>query len=760
MARRDATGAQERLAPSLGLAQTMAQPGYSRLVRAEPWIHRAVPVLLVIFLSIVGASGLLQVTSAREDALKSSAEDIDIAVALATARIKELSASLSGNPITDDTMNALLPRTALTPGRRLILLDGAGKILHASPADLGRVATFEDLVVEPTPLLVFAERAGVMTTRLAKGGQTLVAVRKLPEIAATTASYVALMEPLDSVLATWVARTQAIVTLIVTLGGVVAALGAAFYFQAARARQADRICSSMTARIDSALTEARSGLWEWDIARGRFFWSDSMFRLIGYEPTGALLSFGEVNSLVNKQDGDLFLIADRMLSDGRASMEHDFRMRHASGAWVWLRARLQMSREADAAYPRLIGVVIDVTEQKKYEEQSRQSDERLEDAIDSISESFVLCDDQDRLILCNGKFRTIYGLAEGADLAGQDYRALVCGHETEAVCGFVRGRPARDYETQLPDGRWLQVSERRTLDGGLVAVGTDITIHKDQESRLMESERQLIATVTDLRHSQRDLQVKRDELTDLADNYRRQRIAAEEASRAKTEFLANMSHELRTPLNAIIGFSEIMEHRLFGCLGSDKYEEYVSHIRKSGSGLLAIIDDILEMSRIETGKVALERETVTIEAIIDAAVAQVRPDAGQKTISLHVTNSSHGLLDCDPRALRHALVQFLRNAIKFTPTGGQAAMRVRNTADGVNIFIEDTGVGIPREQLHRFGMPFEVIDGKLDNGNKGSGLGAAIARSLVELHGGSVRVRSLVGTGTMVMVHLPIKRAA
>jgi len=136
------------------------------------------------------------------------------------------------------------------------------------------------------------------------------------------------------------------------------------------------------------------------------------------------------------------------------------------------------------------------------------------------------------------------------------------------------------------------------------------------------------------------------------------------------------------------------------------------------------------------------------------------PEADRKTISVHLTNSSRRTINADPRALRQALVQFLRNAIKFTPEGGKAAMRVRNTAEGVNIFIEDTGVGIPSEHLHRFGKPFELIDGKLDNGCKGSGLGAAIARSLVELHGGTVRVRSLVGTGTMVMVHLPAGREA
>ena len=231
---------------------------------------------------------------------------------------------------------------------------------------------------------------------------------------------------------------------------------------------------------------------------------------------------------------------------------------------------------------------------------------------------------------------------------------------------------------------------------------------------------------------------------------------AEAANIAKTEFLANMSHELRTPLNHIIGFSEMMEQRLFGALGSDKYEEYVSHIHKSGSGLLSIIDDILEMSRIEAGRVILERDDVNVVQVIEAAIAQVKPDADAKKIALYTQNTCKATVNADARALRHALVQLLRNAVKFTPVGGEAAVRVRHTCSGINIFIEDTGIGIAKEHLDRFGRPFELLDGKLENGNKGSGLGVAIAKSLVDMHGGSIRVRSFVGAGTIVMIHLPL----
>ena len=760
MERKAAPSAQGRFASSQGLAQTMAQPGYAKLMRAEPWIHRAVPVLIVIFLSIVGASGLLQITSAREEVIDGARKDIEVIAMLAKARLKMLNPTLDPALTTDEMVSALFPAGMVTGERRLLLMTEDGKVLRSSPVSIGQVSFLDEVIAGPLPLMTFAERAGVMTVKLIRGKEALATVRKISGAGEGMVSHVAVYEPMDSVLATWVSRTRAVVTLFITLGGVVAALGAAFYVQAARARQADRICSGMTARIDTALSEARCGLWEWDIARGRFFWSDSMYEMIGYERTEDLLGFGEINALVNKDDGDLFGIADRMMTEGSQTEELEFRMRHANGHWVWLRARLQLTRDLDIAYPRLVGVVIDVTEQKRFAEETRRADERLSDAINSISEAFVLWDDDNRLVLCNSKFRSMYNLMDGRDIRGERYEALVPALDQNSglqVTSDIRSAcGARQYEVQLSDGRWLQVSERRTDDGGFVSIGTDITSHKDQETRLIDSEKRLLATVADLRKSRQALQFKTIELAELANNYREQRVAAETANRAKTEFLANMSHELRTPLNHIIGFSEMMEQRLFGALGSDKYEEYVSHIHKSGSGLLSIIDDILEMSRIEAGRVILERDDVNVVQVIEAAIAQVKPDADAKKIALYTQNTCKATVNADARALRHALVQLLRNAVKFTPVGGEAAVRVRHTCSGINIFIEDTGIGIAKEHLDRFGRPFELLDGKLENGNKGSGLGVAIAKSLVDMHGGSIRVRSFVGAGTIVMIHLPL----
>src|SRR5205085_9928460 len=173
-------------------------------------------------------------------------------------------------------------------------------------------------------------------------------------------------------------------------------------------------------------------------------------------------------------------------------------------------------------------------------------------------------------------------------------------------------RGARTFEAQLEDGRWMHISERRTKDGGYVSVGTDITKVKQHEQKLIEGEKRRIATILDLRKSQQALEQQTGELADLAEKYAEEKTRAEEANQAKSKFLANMSHELRTPLNAIIGFSEFMESGMFGRLGAEKYQEYCHDILTSGHYLLEVINDILDMSKIEAGRMKLDMEPLDL----------------------------------------------------------------------------------------------------------------------------------------------------
>lgn len=759
MARDGAANAWTAVAVNRGIAGAHVPPGSAVTPSAAPWMHRLVGVLIVIFLSIVGTSGLVHLISAREDVINSNRVSAEMLAAIA-------SVSLDGVTSSTGTLADQVPAAALVPGQQLLVLDAKGAITAALPEAIRQPDSLQQVLHQPGDIAALARRLQARPMAMVNGKEAIVAVRAIRTLQGAPEGYVAVIHPMETVLASWFARTLAIIMLVFALAAVVAALGAAFYSQAARTQAAFRMCNSLSDRIDTALTEARCGLWEWDIAHARFFWSDSMYDLLGLERAGDVLGFGEFNELVHAEDGDLFTIAHHMLERGIEMQEHEFRMRHASGAWLWMRARLQMTRETAPGTPRLIGVINDITEQKRLAAETRQAaeatrlaDVRLSQAINSISEAFALWDADGKLVLCNAKFRHLHNIPVDANIHGLCYDRL---NPDTAFPGQIQSRSiATDdrhnctFEVELPNQRWLLVSERRTEDSGFVSVGTDISTQKDQEKRLINSEHALLETVAHLKKSQQALQSKTIELAELADSYRAQRIAAETASRAKTEFLANMSHELRTPLNHIIGFSDIMSQRLFGALGSDKYDEYVLAIHSSGTGLLTIIDDILEMSKIETGRISITREKIDIDTIVGAVVAQMQFEADDKGITLSIDSNSHAYLYADARALRHALSQFVRNALKFTPEGGKADVRVRRAPDGVNIYIQDTGIGIPADQLHRLGKPFEVIDGKLCNGCKGSGLGVAIAKSLIELHGGAFKVRSQVGVGTIVMIHLP-----
>ncbi len=318
-----------------------------------------------------------------------------------------------------------------------------------------------------------------------------------------------------------------------------------------------------------------------------------------------------------------------------------------------------------------------------------------------------------------------------------------------------RADDGRAYEAQLEDGRWLQISERRTKDGGFVSVGTDITALKQQEERLMESERALLATVADLRRSRQTLEAQAQQLVELAERYAEEKTRAEDANRAKSEFLANMSHELRTPLNAIIGFSEIMESGTFGPIGSPKYIEYCQDIRTSGTFLLDVIDDILDMSKIEAGRFQLEIEPLDLGEIVEECVRITSLKAQEKEIGMTVDIGANLGLKGDRRAIKQVLLNVMSNAVKFTKTEGRIKVRARSVGSAVTISIEDSGIGIPKDAIQKLGRPFEQVANQFSKAHKGSGLGLAISRSLVELHAGALRIRSAERKGTIVTVRLP-----
>jgi two-component system cell cycle sensor histidine kinase PleC len=362
--------------------------------------------------------------------------------------------------------------------------------------------------------------------------------------------------------------------------------------------------------------------------------------------------------------------------------------------------------------------------------------------------------------MCNSKYQQLHGIPDSAAQPGTPYAEVIAAGRKPLVRSQVvsEGRPeegARSFELQLEDGRWLQINERRTKDGGFVSVGTDITQLKRHESKLVDGERRLMATIADLRQSRQKLELQAQQLVELADKYAEEKDRAEEANKTKSEFLANISHELRTPLNAIIGFSEIMQSGMFGELGSPKYREYCQDIHDSGTYLLGVINDILDMSRIEAGRLVLDLEELVLDDLVEESIRIVSAQASTQKIEVRPEVGANLRLAGDRRAIKQIMLNLLSNAVKFTPAGGHITVRARSTGSAVIFSVEDTGIGIPKEALRNLGRPFEQVENQFTKSHRGSGLGLAITSSLVALHGGAMRIRSREGHGTVVSVRFP-----
>ncbi len=280
------------------------------------------------------------------------------------------------------------------------------------------------------------------------------------------------------------------------------------------------------------------------------------------------------------------------------------------------------------------------------------------------------------------------------------------------------------------------------------------------EEALLESEHALRERVADLEEAHHKLKTQGESLAHLADDLLLARDEARAADRSKSEFLATMSHELRTPLNAVIGFSEIIKDEAFGPVGNTQYRGYAVDINDCGRHLLSLINDILDLSRIESGTGLIHDDRVEIPVIVRSALKLVGQRAAQRRIvpELQLPDQLPALR-ADERKLKKILVNLLANAIKFTNPGGTVAFRVWCRKDSGFVFqISDTGIGVAPEDIPKALSRFGQVDSDLSRQYEGTGLGLPLTKALVEQHGGTLDFQSEVGVGTTVTVRFPAER--
>jgi signal transduction histidine kinase/sensor domain CHASE-containing protein len=348
--------------------------------------------------------------------------------------------------------------------------------------------------------------------------------------------------------------------------------------------------------------------------------------------------------------------------------------------------------------------------------------------IEAIEYGISVFDKDGRLLLHNQAWQRIWDLPdrflrEGAPVAPTIDWALSEGGYS------LLPDPTRPADLRPQDGigghRWTYRKDEQVIEvqrlpvaeiGGFISISRDLTQRLQHEEELVQAWEQAVL-----------------------------------ANRAKSEFLANISHELRTPLNAVIGFSEVLELEIFGPLANERYRAYISDIKASGTHLLSLINDILDLSKIEAGKFALKIDEVECSEMMNAVARLIRPRA--EAGALHFT--VHPLADpvaigCDERAVKQVLINLLSNAIKFTPAGGRVELECRLAEDGVAFVVRDTGIGISAQDIETALAPFGQIDSHLSRRFEGTGLGLPIVKGICELHGGSLLLESVVGRGTTV----------
>ena len=526
--------------------------------------------------------------------------------------------------------------------------------------------------------------------------------------------------------------------------------------QISKAERVRRAFNESERRFRLAVEAAHCGIWEWDLPADRLLMSDMTGAILGWSG-GGVAQGAEVLSRVAAEHRDRLR---RALAGARdhGAFDVSFCIPDRNGRLAWIDARGQAAGEpGPEGYRRIIGVMLDVTEERMSQARAQAAENRLRDAIDNTSEAFILWDRTGRLLMCNKNYRAFFGL---------EPRLLKPGAPRDTVNKFVRLAIKRQHaspdglpgvrELEMNDGRWLQISERRTAEGGLVMTAADVTAIKLQEEARRLNEEQLREAVGKLEHSQV-------QLAELARKYEAEKIRAEGANKAKSEFLANMSHELRTPLNAINGFSEIMLGEMFGPLGDKRYKEYSQDILSSGQHLLALINDILDMSKIEAGKMNLRFEPLHLQDVVDDAVRLVRNRAEATGLTLETDLPALPEIEADYRAIKQVLLNLLSNALKFTPHGGTvrltAELRRDALGERVRVSVHDTGIGISKDDLARLARPFEQIESQHSKTQQGTGLGLALTKSLVEMHDGALDMASEPGRGTTVSFTLPLGHA-
>ncbi|HLJ53138.1 MAG TPA: ATP-binding protein [Rhizomicrobium sp.] len=450
------------------------------------------------------------------------------------------------------------------------------------------------------------------------------------------------------------------------------------------------------------------------------------------------VSEGEsLHNHIHPDDYEFFLASAQWVMGGRGSEQTIvLRWARANGRWAKINATLCSDNE------HTVRVVLRPDEV----EHAKRAELQLRHVVEGSAQGVIVRTATD-VLYTNDAFAHLMGFPSVRELSAYNEAETKAGRNSNsngAIYPEDRALVTEHIRRRLAGEETISRYEFRLQrpDGSIVWVDTAAALVQ------WDGQPASLSWLTDISHRKR-----------MEEELIKSKEAAEFADRTKTEFLANMSHELRTPLNAIIGFAEVIKDQMFGPVGQKKYADYAKDIHSSGRHLLSVINDILDLSKLEAGKLELRETEVSLGGVAEECLTLVHDRAGKSGVRL-VGEFEPNLppLLCDERALKQVLLNFLSNAVKFTPQGGQVTLRICRVVDGIAVSVADTGIGMSKAEIAVALSAFGQVDSKLARKHRGTGLGMPIAKSLIELHGGTLTVESTPQVGTTMTATFPASR--
>ncbi|KAF0225254.1 MAG: Sensory transduction histidine [Rhodospirillaceae bacterium] len=499
-------------------------------------------------------------------------------------------------------------------------------------------------------------------------------------------------------------------------------------------------------RYALAMRGPNEGLWDWNPISKELYLSARLLAILGFSGETVRTTSHDWLKMVHPDDRVPYQSTLVTYLKGQTDhFESEYRVRGRNGEYRWILSRGLAVRDENGIATRMVGSLGDVTDRKRREAVLRASEARFRSLVEAAASIIVVVGADGRVREFNREAERMFGLSSAAAI-GRAWSNILdsnrVGQDGDRFDQWLeqvrKGWQVRDRETVLGQHIVSWNLAPLTDDDGIVIVGQDITQRRRAETALRQAN-----DLLEYRVAARTAEVET------------ARHQAEEANRGKSEFLANMSHELRTPLNAIIGFSDAMRLGVMGPVENPLYAEYVRAIWESGTHLLSIINDVLDLSKVEAGHFDLAPEWLPLTPLAEQVIRLMAEKAMRQRLELRLQvegDPGHALVD--PLRLKQVLFNLLANAVKFTPAGGHVILSLGRDESGSWIKVADSGIGMKAEDIDRVLEPFVQIDSHLSRCNMGTGLGLPLAKRFIELHGGTLVLTSQPGQGTVVTIRL------